>query len=203
MVVMAVPQANPPCQRKPQAIDARTKRVNDAADAVRLQGETGRVKTPDGEGRDQPERQPHGQPGGNAADPGGHGPLFNDFMEGHENDQCDAEAVATLAALAANCKRHRQQGQHEEGDHVDNPLVQFRYHGIARRSLRRGVELCVKLRQGEFPLIFAARAENTVGDFSKRRIGCCKLGNAGLRNFGVAVQVGPAVKFQPMAVVQS
>ena len=55
-----VPKPKSPCHRKPQAADACAKRVNDAADAIRLQGKTGRVETPNREGRDKPESQPHG-----------------------------------------------------------------------------------------------------------------------------------------------
>ena len=64
IVVMAVFPNQSAVPRKPQSADARAKRVNDTADAIRLQGKTGCVKTPNRESGDKPESKPHGQPGG-------------------------------------------------------------------------------------------------------------------------------------------
>ena len=103
------------------------------------------------------ERQPHGQPRRQAAHVGCHSALFNDFVIRHDDNQCGPQPIAALAALAADCKRNSEEGQHQKRGNIDNSLCSSARIGIDRRVFRWIALQCVEFRQFEFSLIFTPR----------------------------------------------
>src|SRR5262245_52278701 len=85
-------------------------------EAIAADPEAGAPELPGGEDDDHAERQPHGEPRRYAGGARGDGTLLDDLIEDDDDDEGEAEAIGALAAAATECKGHRQERQHGNGE---------------------------------------------------------------------------------------